>query len=145
MRFFRRRSHSPVDGAASATAPASHADGFLALVQSLAAASAERFKAQLEADGRREELELRRHEYDVQNAEVIARAAANAAEAKEKLRVSRRDSMRTLRASRGASKSASDCPVCQQPSDPRLTATDIAHHYAGHPSQQALALKNNAN
>lgn len=106
-------------------------DALMSLLATLTEASTERYKAQLEHDAKIEDLQLRKHELEVQNASSLAEARAIERKAKEELRERKREQANNWN-SKHRQHSLRECPVCTNSGSPTLTAAQIGWHHNGH-------------
>lgn len=143
MPFWLRRKapkSSPIEPPkALETEPASQL--FLGLITALAEQSAKRYEAQLLHEAKLEEIALKRHELEIANSEILAKAEATRKAAAEDLRERRKiaanNHHQKVRGPANAlARQRENCPVCQNPGDPALTAMAIQWHHSGHPAQQ---------
>jgi len=101
-----------------------------------------RHAASVEVEKARAQVELRKLELEVENAEDLAKARNEEREFKAKLRVQQREWAQQARdrkkekdveRERAAQPKLQNCPVCANASDPTLTAEMIMWHKNGHP------------
>jgi hypothetical protein len=145
MWFRKKKPEGRKTGPLGEIPPLPAVDTLTTLITALADASAKRYVAQLEHDAKVDEYALKRHALDLENAEAIAKGAAIEREAKEKLRQLKREwSAGNPNGTKGRPKGSQqqECKVCADKGDPTMSAQDISWHYAGHPGQQSLGLKN---
>jgi hypothetical protein len=113
-------------------------DALTGLITSLADASAKRFQAQLEHDSKTEEIQLKKRELELDHAEQIAKAEAIERESRNSERQRKKEWAKENggllgKNAKNRQGQLRDCKVCNDKSDPYLSAADISRHYAGHP------------
>jgi hypothetical protein len=139
MRVFRWRKPATTKDPPPMPSMPPSLDALTGLITSLADASAKRFAAQLEHDSKTEEIQLKKRELELLHAEQIAKADAIDRESRNTERLRKKDWAKEngglIGKNLGKNRQGqlTDCKVCNDKSDPYLSAADISRHYAGHP------------
>lgn len=109
----------------------------VSLLETLERVSLDRWKAQMEADTRRAELEVRKMELEAQYAEHLAEARIKEKAAADELRQKRKEVGKKFRDQQLEAKREGakvQCRVCENDHDINLSTADIQYHHAGHPA-----------
>lgn len=107
------------------------------LLSSLMQLENTRLQQQIEADKHRAELDLKRIQWELENAAQLAEAKATDARVRAELLATKRESMREARAAKKAQQAQSrqmetgECRVCKGNATD-LRAEEITWHYNGH-------------
>jgi hypothetical protein len=114
------------------------------LLTALLEVEAQRLKSNAELETKRQEVELRRYQLELENAESIAKARILDRDAAHERRMKAREyglrGNAVAKAKRQAAENAPRCPVCEDDHSPNLSAQDIAWHHAGHPDNFTMPM-----
>jgi hypothetical protein len=110
------------------------------LLSSLLQLQSDRIKADAEIERLDRDLRLQTKKLELENLERISEEKRKDADARERLRIQRREWAANARKKVAANRDAATrvggtpgCVVCADPSSPRLTAEEILWHQNGHP------------
>jgi len=103
-----------------------------------------RLEAEMNAESKRSEVELRKLEIEAQYAEHLAKGRIEELKAKEEMRRTRKEwgskGQKAWREREAVKAATPACPVCANSQSAHLTAQDIAWHHAGHPDNFTMPM-----